>query len=119
MNTYDFIDSAFKAGFPYVLEIEVKVDGRLDGVELRSYKDSATAWRVASRKMGKIFELYKEDNAVAYGHIWKCSAGDGILNWHDLICTIGSYDHGSYRNVTRSLYEEHELVRSDTLRIRG
>jgi len=108
MKTYEFIDSAFDAGFPYVLEIVVKVDGQMDGSELRSYKDSATAWRDASRKLGEIFELYKEDNAVAWGHIWRCKEGP-LERQHDLICTIGSYDRGSWRFVTRHIYNGHDM----------
>lgn len=106
ISSYDFIESAFKAGYPYVLRIDVTVEGQLDSVEFRSYKDCINAWRDASRKLGQVFDDYKKEEIVwAHGHIWRCSEKYGITQ-HDLICTIGSYDRGSSRN----LVYEHKVV---------
>lgn len=102
-GTYEFIDSAFNAGFPYVMEIQAKLDGKLDITELGSYKESVYAWRDAMKNLGEIFRWYdgvEKDRVTAVAHIWKCEPGTA-RNRHTLICTIGSFDHGSYRNVIR------------------
>lgn len=102
-NIYDFIDSAYAAGFPYVLEIQTKIDGRLDLTEVRSYKDCVYAWRDASKCLGDVYRWYNEEEkerVKAFAHIWKCEPG-AYINNHKLICTIGSFDGGEYRNVIR------------------
>lgn len=101
MVNFQFMDSALKAGYPYVLEIEVKVAGEVDYVYYKSYKDCVLAWRDASRLLGQAFNAYEYDeHAMAFAQIWRVS-GDLLFNKHDLICTIGAFDKGSARNVVR------------------
>lgn len=103
MEMFDFMDSAFKAGYPYILEIEVRVRNKVDSLEYRSYKDCVYAYRDASRKLGQVFDDYKDEkdrDVKAFGTIWRCSQGP-IFVKHDVICTLGSFEKGSRRNIVR------------------
>lgn len=112
-----FLSSSYQAGYPFVLEMEVKLEGIVDLADIRSFKTMREAWYAASRRMGELLQWYpdeEKEKAVCFGKIWKTAPHKYIEGRLDdnLICTIGSFSGGSWRNMVRpGAYEEVLQIR--------
>lgn len=115
----NFIDSANRAGYPYSLEISIYIANQVEYLEYRSFKTMRDAWRYLAKKAGEIWKDFPEADSgdMMWGSIWK--AGKPYLNTfeHDLICNVGSWDKGSFRNVCCLREIDGERV-YDTVRYR-
>lgn len=114
-----FLDSSKRAGYPYSVEISVQLDGRVDYLEYRSFKTMREAWYFVAKMGGEIWKDFPAELGALcmMGSIWKAGKPFYDSFEHDLICNVGSWDRGKWRNMTYIREVNGERI-YDTVRYR-
>lgn len=96
-----FIDGAYMTGFPYVVEVSAYHSSNLEMTAYHAVKTMREAWYWFNKRAGEFMADLPETGSNLYGTIWKAKADDVLGIRHDLICNIGVWDRGSWRDVNR------------------
>lgn len=101
-----FIDGAYMTGFPYAIEVSAYNGPLLEFTSYHAVKTMRDAWIWFNKNVGRFIEDLPEeaDGMNLYGTIWKASDNDILGIRHDLICNIGVWDRGSWRDVNRATW---------------
>ena len=99
---YDFMDSALRAGYPYVMIAEAALEGKVDAVVFSSYKDIIDAYKDAARQIAKIEDVYDAAGEVVFrATIYKTEEYYDLYTIHNFVCLLSRYTSGRMW-VTRS-----------------
>lgn len=94
----EFTKEAYEKGYMYIVETEARISGETEMVLLSSHKTMRDAWKQAAKVLGEINGDRRTDR-ICFVHIKKIAV---YLSgpWAEPVCTIGTFDGGSYRNMT-------------------
>lgn len=108
----DFMDSALRAGYPYVMVTEANLEGKVDAVVFSSYKGIKDAYKDAARQIAKIEDVYDAEGEVIFrAAIYKTEKYFNLFTTHNFVCLLSRYTTG--RMVMTCADLRQTLVRED------
>ena len=99
---YDFMDSALRAGYPYVMITEAALEGKVDVVVFSIYKDIKDAYKDAAHQIAKVEDVYDAAGEVVFrAAIYKTEEHCDLFTTHNFVCMLSRYTSG-HMWMTRS-----------------